>query len=321
MNNLLYITLLPLSICAGLYAILVTYQLQKKYRLSYLSTYLYFQIFINVFGIYGILGQVIAKEILQQSDSPIQTVETIGHFFSFLGIPFLILAWYMFIRLCREIIDKKLSRTFNLSYFFALIFIFFGYGVVILLLNLSDYGDERYTVFSSAISYLYVALEVLVLVIALSQLLIHSIKIKDENKRTAVQTFAFLNLAFFSAGIILYLLAIGSRSLAPIHLLVFLAGNIPPVLYWRAYLRKHYTAPLPQETDAQTWNKFLTEYHISKREEEVIRELCEGKTNKEISDALFISLQTVKDHVYRIYQKTDVKNRVQLINLIQSSRF
>jgi len=321
MNNLLHFTLLPLSICAGLYAILVTYQLQKKYRLSYLSTYLYFQIFINVFGIYGILGQVIAKEILQQSDSPIQTVETIGHFFSFLGIPFLILAWYMFIRLCREIIDKKLSRAFNLSYFFALIFIFFGYGVVILLLNLSDYGDERYTVFSSAISYLYVALEVLVLVIALSQLLIHSIKIKDENKRTAVQTFAFLNLAFFSAGIILYLLAVGSRSLAPVHLLVFLAGNIPPVLYWRAYLRKHYTAPLPQETDAQTWKKFLTEYHISKREEEVIRELCEGKTNKEISDALFISLQTVKDHVYRIYQKTDVKNRVQLINLIQSSRF
>jgi len=40
--------------------------------------------------------------------------------------------------------------------------------------------------------------------------------------------------------------------------------------------------------------------------------------NKEISDTLFISLQTVKDHIYRIFQKTDVKNRVQLINLIQS---
>ncbi len=318
MNNILYFTLLPLSICAGLYAVLVTYQMQKKYRLSYLSTYLYFQIFINVFGLYGILGQVLAKEILQQSESPLQTTETIGHFFSFLGIPFLIFAWYMFIRLCREITDKKLSRTFNLSYFFALIFIFFGYGVVILLLNLSDYGDEQYTVFSSAISSLYVVLEILVLGIALLPLLIHSKGIPDRNKRKAVRTFSFLNLFVFSAGIILYILATQNSTLSPIHLLVFLAGNIPPVLYWRAYLRKYYTAPPPQETDTQTWEKFLEEYNISKREEEVIRELCEGKTNKEISDALFISLQTVKDHVYRIYQKTDIKNRVQLINLIQS---
>ena len=318
MDNILHFTLLPLSVCAGLYAILVTYRLQKKYRLSYLSTYLYFQIFINVFGIYGILGQIIAEGILQQGESSIQTIETIGHFFSFLGIPFLILAWYMFIRLCREIIDKKLSRAFNLSYFFALTFIFFGYGAVILILNLSDYGDERYTVFSSAISYLYVVLEVLVIAVALLRLLVNSLKITDENKRTAVQTFAFLNLAFFSAGIILYLFAIRSQSLAPVHLLLFLAGNIPPVLYWKTYLKRHFIAPLPRDKDTQTWNKFLTEYNISKREEEVIREICEGKTNKEISDALFISLQTVKDHVYRIYQKTDVKNRVQLINLIQS---
>ncbi len=50
---------------------------------------------------------------------------------------------------------------------------------------------------------------------------------------------------------------------------------------------------------------------------ESIYQLCAGKTNKEISRALFISLQTVKDHIYRIYLKTNVKNRVQLINLIQ----
>jgi DNA-binding NarL/FixJ family response regulator len=83
-------------------------------------------------------------------------------------------------------------------------------------------------------------------------------------------------------------------------------------------MRKYSIAPSIQKTDEAVWNQFLEEFKISKREVEVIQQLCEGKTNKEISDALFISLQTVKDHVYRIYQKTDVKNRVQLINLIQS---
>jgi DNA-binding CsgD family transcriptional regulator len=317
MNDILFFTLIPLSLGAGLYAILITYKLQKKYRLNYLSSYLYFQIFINVFGIYGILGQLIAKRILQQHVSALRTIETIGHFFAILGIPFLILAWYMFIRLCSELIEKKLSQTITLSYFFALIFIFLGYGSVIILFNLSDYGDEKYAVLSSAISYLYVILEILVLAMSLSQLYIYANKIKDEHKRKAVRIFASLNLTVFGAGIILYFFASQSHTLAAIHLLVFISGNIPPVLYWRAYLKKHFIAPLPQETDTLTWNQFLEEFNISRREEEVIRQLCEGKTNREISDTLFISLQTVKDHVYRIYQKTDVRNRVQLINLIQ----
>ncbi len=318
MENILFYTLLPLSIGAGGYAILITYQLQKKYRLSYLSTYLYFQIFINVFGIYGILGRLIARKILQQQVSVVQPVETIGHFFSLLGIPFLILAWYMFIRLCREIVEKKLSRTFNLVYFFALVFIFFACGSVILLLNLSESGDEQYALFSTAIFFLVVTLEILAIVLALPQLLIHASKIQDRNKQKAIRTFALLNLVIFCAGIILFIPAQKSNLLAALHLLVFLSGNIPPVLYWRAYMKKHSIAPSIQKTDEAVWNQFVQEFKISRREEEVIQQLCEGKTNKEISDALFISLQTVKDHVYRIYQKTDVKNRVQLINLIQS---
>lgn len=318
MYSILFITLIFLSISAGLYAILVTFQLHKKYRLGYLSSYLYFQIFINVFGIYGILGKHIANEILQQQESPFQTIETIGHFFFLLGLPFLIFAWYMFIRLCLEIIGRKISRAFTLGYFFVLIFVFFAYGIVIIILNLASFKDEQFAFFSSAIVYLYVTLEVLVLAFALSQLFLNAKKVPDEKKQKAVQNFAFLNLLFFCAGLILFLLSIRNNSLVAAYLVVFFSRNILPVLYLRAYLMKYFIAPTLQKTSPMTWKQFLSEYNISKREEEVIRQLCEGKANREISQALFISLQTVKDHIYRIYQKTDVKNRVQLINLIQS---
>ena len=317
MSDILFIGIIFLSICAGLYALLITYQLHKKYRLSYLSTYFYFQIFINVFGIYGILGQVIARKVLQQQSSSFQTIETIAHFFSFLGLPFLILAWYMFIRLCREIVEKNLSRAFNLIYFFVLAFFFFAYGLVITLINLTDFRDEQFAVFSSTVIFVYVFMEVLVLIIALSQLLMYGNKIQDEKKQKAVHAFAFLNLIVFCASIILFIFSSQSSTLASVYLLVFFSGNIPPVLFWQSYLKKHFIAPTLQKTGARAISKFFQEYNISKREEEVIRQLCEGKTNKEISKALFISLQTVKDHIYRIYQKTDVKNRVQLINLIQ----
>jgi DNA-binding CsgD family transcriptional regulator len=57
-------------------------------------------------------------------------------------------------------------------------------------------------------------------------------------------------------------------------------------------------------------------YKITKREMEVIDLICLGKTNKEIADLLFISVDTVKDHNYKIFQKTCVKNRTQLVKLV-----
>jgi DNA-binding CsgD family transcriptional regulator len=59
-------------------------------------------------------------------------------------------------------------------------------------------------------------------------------------------------------------------------------------------------------------------YKITKREMEVIDLICMGKTNKEIAYQLFISVETVKDHNYKIFQKTGVKNRIQLVNLVNN---
>ncbi len=61
----------------------------------------------------------------------------------------------------------------------------------------------------------------------------------------------------------------------------------------------------------------LHKFGISKREAQVIKGIYEGKTNQEIANQLFLSLQTVKDHASRIYQKTFVKNRGQLIALVR----
>jgi ATP/maltotriose-dependent transcriptional regulator MalT len=62
---------------------------------------------------------------------------------------------------------------------------------------------------------------------------------------------------------------------------------------------------------------FTEEHDISKRECEVVRLICRGLSNQEISETLFISLQTVKDHTHRIFVKTGVRNRVQLSNMIR----
>lgn len=61
---------------------------------------------------------------------------------------------------------------------------------------------------------------------------------------------------------------------------------------------------------------------LSEREFDVLNLLKEGKSNKEISEGNFVSINTVKTHLQHIYSKLDVKNRTELIfkinNLISS---
>jgi DNA-binding CsgD family transcriptional regulator len=65
------------------------------------------------------------------------------------------------------------------------------------------------------------------------------------------------------------------------------------------------------------FDAFCKFYEISKREAEIVLEICSGKSNKAISEKLFITLQTVKDHNHRIYTKTGIQSRVQFSNLVR----
>lgn len=53
---------------------------------------------------------------------------------------------------------------------------------------------------------------------------------------------------------------------------------------------------------------------LSKREMEILETMASGKPHKEIADELGISPQTVRKHVFRIYEKLHVSNRVEAIN-------
>lgn len=53
---------------------------------------------------------------------------------------------------------------------------------------------------------------------------------------------------------------------------------------------------------------------LSKREKEILEMLSKGLLYKEIADALSISSETVRKHVYHIYEKLHVGNRVEAVN-------
>jgi DNA-binding NarL/FixJ family response regulator len=59
---------------------------------------------------------------------------------------------------------------------------------------------------------------------------------------------------------------------------------------------------------------------LSPRELEVLRLIAAGKSNREIAEALFLSLRTVERHIANIYLKIDVHNRAEAAAYAQRRR-
>jgi len=96
-------------------------------------------------------------------------------------------------------------------------------------------------------------------------------------------------------------------------LLVFLLGFFS--FQWYRTRMKRMAARIRTEAAME---QYLSKYDISHREKEIVFLLLQGKSNKEIEDALFIAMGTVKNHIYSIYQKIGVKNRAQLMTLFKN---
>jgi DNA-binding CsgD family transcriptional regulator len=72
-----------------------------------------------------------------------------------------------------------------------------------------------------------------------------------------------------------------------------------------------------RELDLTLSKAFRDAYSITDREREVIALILRGRRYHEIAGELFISIKTVKTHVYHVYEKTACRGRMDLIRLLQ----
>lgn len=76
--------------------------------------------------------------------------------------------------------------------------------------------------------------------------------------------------------------------------------------------RDTYSAPYNQEE-----REYSLEAHgLTERERDVVMLVLEGYSNAEVAARLFVSEATVKKHLRSVYNKMQIKNRVQLIKTI-----
>ncbi|MBK6643009.1 MAG: response regulator transcription factor [Bacteroidetes bacterium] len=54
------------------------------------------------------------------------------------------------------------------------------------------------------------------------------------------------------------------------------------------------------------------------RESEILNLLADGFSNKEIAEKLFVSVHTIRNHLYKIYEKLQVHSRVEAVNKLRN---
>jgi DNA-binding NarL/FixJ family response regulator len=59
---------------------------------------------------------------------------------------------------------------------------------------------------------------------------------------------------------------------------------------------------------------------LTPREQDVLRAVAKGRSNREIAEQLHLSYSTVKTHVSHLLTKLDVRDRAQLIALAHRSQ-
>jgi len=299
------IFILSVAMAAG--GIVISSKLRNRFRHDIFSTLLYFQVFIFTFGFYGIWGQVVIKAFL----SPHISAELLSRFSEIemlMGLPFLVFAWLMLMQFSLDISGRKHGNWF--------VFLF-------LLLNFSVIIFVGYIVTkSSAVKPVSLVKDYFIALNFLYSLLVSLLIMFPQRSRSVIHKYdrKIIAPAIFLIMIsqcIPLLFYTSQPYIAIIFIITFFAGNtfLPVYLNYGTLL----SAFADENKYDLSFEDFCKRYEVSPRETDVVREICNGLSNKEISDKLFISLQTVKDHTHRIYLKTNVKSRVQLINLVKES--
>jgi DNA-binding CsgD family transcriptional regulator len=86
------------------------------------------------------------------------------------------------------------------------------------------------------------------------------------------------------------------------------------VLKNHVYLASYDNMSMTQKAEIINRTKTLEELTV--REQEVLRHILSGKSNREIAESLFISENTVKTHARNILSKYDVSSRAELISTL-----
>lgn len=295
-----------LSFSAGCAALTRMVHLYRENPVQCIRAYLYYLVSMNCLTLFNLIVNYIDYNVRSTlSGTGFNTIIAIASIPGYIG---LIVTTFAFLFFIMSLLERRLSLLLKNSYSIFCIALLTGY--VIGLGTYVSVGSIHFLkIYHGSMNLVFI----LVTFSVLGFLLVRSRNIADTNRRRAVQEVGLFYSAVYTAPFVV--LIVPESMALPILASTLLILNLVSFLFSKRFLHA-YLGSSNWKEQQKDMSLFYAQYEISLREQEIIGLILEGKSNKEIEDALFISSHTVKNHIYHIFQKTGVKSRSQLIHLM-----
>jgi DNA-binding CsgD family transcriptional regulator len=131
---------------------------------------------------------------------------------------------------------------------------------------------------------------------------------------------ATLTLIFAPASTLFYIISYRFAGIARLHIsLDYIYFSVWSLITITVFLR-YLTSPTALIEEGKISEAFISVHNITKREAEIVQLISLGLSNQEIADRLYVSLTTVRTHIYHIFQKTGATSRVHLLRMVSGYR-
>ena len=306
------------NLIVALWVAIFVYQNHKSYNDPFLLPFFHYSVFYSVLVFVGLVALYVELNLqrnLQNVKLPLlQDV-------SFLLVSFLEIGLvYSMFRVFMGFKGKDLSKPIKKWLTVGLAVFVLTYGLKIFLPQgsiLSFLNIFHGNVFDNMLLF-----EIVVLIL----ILIPGKKVADRKRiklRRSFGWFFLLRYIIIIGIFIIFVVFVSNASEVipravryPLALVLVLFFSLAPVIWIKFYFRKYAESMLLFVEDRKVLDSVFEKYGISKREQDILKLILDGKSNKDIEETLFISYHTVKNHVYNLYQKLGVKSRYELVHFI-----
>jgi len=292
-----YIIILLVGVAAAVY----TYQALRRFDRPFLRSLLYYIAVFNVSAFLYLISRYVWVNLVRHdptiADPSIEGILLLVMLVVQIGLV------YTVVRVVFELQGRGGLRKIGL---------FFGIVTVLFLVSSAIAWKRGHLAWSMIVVSVCLA----AIVGAWVVLAIQKCVALDPNRQKAVRWFGYLMLSGYLPFAVSYFLPDSYDD--PVSTATKLWLNLVPILWLQHFFLPYYVR-LSSNDEGAVLDILVGEYNISKREREIMELILEGKSNKEIEGQLFISFNTVKNHIYNLYQKLGVNSRSQLMHLVMKS--